>query len=156
MSWSRKHEIQKFGQLQSNTDALPGGGDSALSICYGRPNYRTGPHKVCPKLDRARRKPLYELGWRPPTTPTTLASLVAMLIPMQATTGETIVDALTLSEDSLKAAFVGQNVTTGEVADTAVYAVSKPTGALESLESILHLLSVDKASWQTQDMSAKS
>lgn len=78
----------------------------------------------------------YELGWRPPTTPTTLASLVAMLIQMQAATGETIPDALTLSEDSLKAAFVGLNAATGEVANAAVYAVSKLTGALGSLESL--------------------
>lgn len=75
----------------------------------------------------------YELGWQPPTTPTTIASLVVMLAKILAATGETLPDGLILSQYSLKAAFLGLDAVTGDVENATIYAVAQLTGALDIL-----------------------
>jgi len=79
----------------------------------------------------------YELGWQPPKTTTTLASLGAMALQLNLASGEQVPEGVILGEKSLRAALIGLNAATGEIENNVVYAVAKLTGALGSLTGVL-------------------
>lgn len=78
----------------------------------------------------------YELGWTPPTLPTTFASVFAMTLELIASTGEIVPDGITLTEYSVAATLLGLDGLTGDVANSAVHAVAGLTGALEKLTGL--------------------
>jgi hypothetical protein len=82
----------------------------------------------------------YELGWQPPKTPTTLASLGAMALELNAASGEAVPEGVILGENSLRAVLIGLNAATGEIENNAVYALAKLTGAVNTLTGTLKSL----------------
>ncbi|CAD0081980.1 unnamed protein product [Aureobasidium vineae] len=112
-------------------------GETALYLStMGDPITGVAPLEYVRSLFEQEKLP-YELGWQPPKTTTTLASLGAMAIQLNAASGEQIPEGVILGENSLKAVLIGLNAATGEIENNAVYSLAKLTGALGSVTSAL-------------------
>jgi hypothetical protein len=108
-------------------------GETALYLStMGDPITGVAPLEFVRSLFEQERLP-YELGWQPPKTTTTLASLGAMALELNAASGEAVPEGVILGEKSLRAVLIGLNAATGEIENNAVYALAKLTGALGSL-----------------------
>ncbi|KAH0388881.1 Cloroperoxidase [Aureobasidium sp. EXF-12298] len=112
-------------------------GETALYLStMGDPVTGVAPLEYVRSLFEEERLP-YELGWQPPQTPTTLASLAAMLIELNAASGEQIPEGVILGENSLKAVLIGLNAATGEIENDTLYTLANLTGALSGVASTL-------------------
>lgn len=108
-------------------------GETALYLStMGDPVTGSAPVDFIKVLFEEERLP-YEEGWRPTETPTTLASLGAMILELNLANGEVVPEGLILGEHSLQAVLIGVNGTTGDVENAALYTVAQLTGALSSL-----------------------
>ena len=108
-------------------------GETALYLStMGDPITGVAPLEYVRSLFEEERLP-YELGWQPPKTTTTLASLGAMALKLNAASGEQVPEGVILGEKSLRAVLIGLNAATGEIENNAVYGLAKLTGALGSL-----------------------
>lgn len=108
-------------------------GETALYLStMGDPITGVAPLDFVRSLFEEERLP-YELGWQPPKTTTTLASLGAMALELNAASGEQVPEGVILGEKSLRAVLLGLNAATGEIENNAVYSLAKLTGALGSL-----------------------
>ncbi|KAI5208769.1 hypothetical protein AUEXF2481DRAFT_6342 [Aureobasidium subglaciale EXF-2481] len=115
-------------------------GETALYLStMGDPITGVAPLEYVRSLFEEEKLP-YELGWQPPKVPTTLASLGAMVLQLNAESGETIPEGVILGENSLRAVLIGLNAATGEIENNALYALAKLTGALGSLGGTLKSL----------------
>ncbi|THW04997.1 Cloroperoxidase [Aureobasidium pullulans] len=112
-------------------------GETALYLStMGDPITGVAPLEYVRSLFEEEKLP-YELGWQPPKTTTTLASLGAMALQLNLASGEQVPEGVILGEKSLRAALIGLNAATGEIENNVVYAVAKLTGALGSLTGVL-------------------
>jgi len=115
-------------------------GETALYLStMGDPITGVAPLEYVRSLFEQEKLP-YELGWQPPKTPTTLASLGAMALQLNAASGEAVPEGVILGENSLRAVLIGLNAATGEIENNAVYALAKLTGAVSSLTGTLKSL----------------
>ncbi|KAK6007100.1 hypothetical protein QM012_006108 [Aureobasidium pullulans] len=112
-------------------------GETALYLStMGDPVTGVAPLEYVRSLFEEERLP-YELGWQPPQTTTTLASLGAMVLELNAASGEQVPEGIILGENSLKAVLIGLNAATGEIQDDTLYTLANLTGALSSVGSTL-------------------
>ncbi|TKX22569.1 sterigmatocystin biosynthesis peroxidase-like protein 3 [Elsinoe australis] len=108
-------------------------GETAIYLStMGDPTTGVAPVEYVKALFEEERLP-YAEGWRKTQQPTTLASLGAMVLQLNAANGEIIPEGLILGEYSLKAALIGLNSVTGQIGNTALYARAQLTGALKAL-----------------------
>ena len=108
-------------------------GETAIYLStMGDPMTGVAPINFVRSLFEEDRLP-YEQGWRPSTTPTTLTSLGAMIVELNAANGEPIPEGLILGTHSLQAVLVGLDAVTGDIRNPALYALSKLTGALAAI-----------------------
>ncbi|KAH0003479.1 hypothetical protein KCU78_g13877, partial [Aureobasidium melanogenum] len=110
-------------------------GETALYLStMGDPVTGVAPLEYVRSLFEEERLP-YELGWQPPQAPTTLASLAAMLVELNAASGEQVPEGVILGENSLKAVLIGLNAATGEIENDTLYTLANLTGALTGVVS---------------------
>lgn len=112
-------------------------GETALYLStMGDPITGVAPLEYVRSLFEEERLP-YELGWQPPKTTTTLASLGAMGLELNAASGEQVPEGIILGENSLRAVLIGLNAATGEIENDKLHALANLTGALGGVTSTL-------------------
>ncbi|PNS14734.1 hypothetical protein CAC42_1756 [Sphaceloma murrayae] len=108
-------------------------GETAIYLStMGDPKTGVAPVNYINALFQEERLP-YNEGWRPTKDPTTLSSLGAMVVALNAANGEIVPEGLILGEYSLKAALIGLNSVTGQIGNAALYARAQLTGAVKAL-----------------------
>ncbi|KAK2625809.1 hypothetical protein QTJ16_005121 [Diplocarpon rosae] len=99
-------------------------GETALYLStLGDPTTGVAPVEYVRALFEEERLP-YKEGWKPTAQPTTLASLAAMVVKLNAANGEVIPEGLTLTETTLRAALRGLHPVTGELLDPPLQTIS--------------------------------
>ncbi|KAH0368592.1 Cloroperoxidase, partial [Aureobasidium melanogenum] len=112
-------------------------GETALYLStMGDPTTGVAPLEYVRSLFEEEKLP-YELGWQPPQETTSLASLAAMVVELNAASGEQVPEGIILGENSLKAVFIGINAATGEIEDNTLHTLANLTGALSGVASTL-------------------
>ncbi|EPE27336.1 Cloroperoxidase [Glarea lozoyensis ATCC 20868] len=105
-------------------------GETALYLStMGDPITGVAPIEYVRALFEEERLP-YQEGWKPTTTPTTLATLGAMVLELNAANGEVLPEGLILGESSLRAVFKGLDPITGAVLSPILQTISGLLGVI--------------------------
>jgi hypothetical protein len=105
-------------------------GETALYLStMGDPITGVAPIEYVRALFEEERLP-YQEGWRPTTKPTTLATLGAMVLELNAANGEVLPEGLILGESSLRAVFKGLDPITGAVLSPILQTISGLLGII--------------------------